>query len=250
MLERAADALAARALGGSDRQRKTFLAMPEADKLKTAAYYEVVARRAKGTVKSFAGQTFTPAGTGTRPALSGRQEALRDASNEIKDAYFAGLDLHGDWRDLFNTPTRWSAVATPGVLFSDAMPFWSKVELLTVHTRLARIDPAGPPAVRPVTAIDLGLSEEVTRRLSATYGAVPKREADVPALENKATAAERTAAAANVAAEKALIIKLVVRDRIGSITGSLDRDLRVIARMAQGRRRSDYFQKRTPASFT
>jgi hypothetical protein len=174
VLERAADALAARALGGSDRERKTFLAMPEADKLKTAAYYEVVARRAKGTVKSFAGQTFTPAGTGTRPALSGRQEALRDASNEIKDA----------------------------------------------------------------------------RRLSATYGAVPKREADVPALENKATAAERTAAAANVAAEKALIIKLVVRDRIGSITGSLDRDLRVIARMAQGRRRSDYFQKRTPASFT
>lgn len=239
-----------------------FVSMSEAQKLVTAAHYEVVPRRIKGAANDFAGQTFVPAGTTvgttTAPALTSQEQAVNDASNEFREAWTAGLHLHEFWVRLLRTPTEWSTLdlatefgAPAGVHFSDAMPFWSKVELLTVHTRFAQINPAGAPAVRPVTMIDIALSEEVTRRLSQAMNATPQSAAQAQTLETRATAAERTAAAASAAVEKQLILKLVLRDKVGSITGPADRDVRVVNQMATGSRGAyaAYLQSRSPASF-
>ena len=112
-----------------------------------------------------------------------------------------------------------------------ALPFWSKVMKLTIHERTA-IDPtSADPSRQPVTGIDVALSEGVVRKLSIAMDAVPGTEAEATAFLNaKATAAER-AAATTVATERDLLMRLVLRERVGSITGSVDRDFRMATRM-------------------
>ena len=125
--------------------------------------------------------------------------------------------------------------------------------MLTMHERVASINPAGPPAVRPVTLIDIALSEGVTRKLDQGMDHVPQTEADAQALETaNATAAELTAAAASVNAERDLLIRLVIRVNLGSITGTVSRDESVVARMAQASNApnfTDILAIRPPSAF-
>lgn len=224
----------------------SFIALPESVKLTNAAHFEVVPRRILGASFDFAGQTFVPAGTTAggvaAPALTPKQQAIRAASETYRSAWTAGLNLHKIFVRLFRAPAEWNTLnlstafagAPAGAHFADALPFWSKVEMLTMHERVGSINPAGPPAVRPVTLIDIALSEGVTRKLAQGMDHVPQTEPDAQALETaSATSAEQTAAAASVNAERDLLIRLVLRVNLGSITGAVSRDERVIARMAQ-----------------
>lgn len=223
----------------------SFKVLSENDKLHNAAHYEVVPRRMLGAAHAFPGETFVPAGTTvggvSQPALTPRQQAVREASERFRKAWDTGLDLHEMFVRVFQTPSEWNTLdlssqfsgAPAGVHFADTLPFWSKVELLTIHTRLASINPAGVPAVRPVTIIDLALSEGLIRKISRAMDEVPPTAAAAFAFESRhTTAAERAAAAVSVNAERDLLIRLVIRERVGSLTGPLSRDEHVVSRLA------------------
>jgi len=235
----------------------SFTQLDPAVKLTNAAHFEVVPRRILGASHAFIGVPFTPAGTGGTPALTPREEAIRGTSETYRSAWTAGLRLHKLFVRLFRTPTEWNtldlgALGGPaGAHFEDVLPFWSKVEMLTIHARPA-INPVGNPDVQPVTLIDIALSEEVIRRLSLGMNSVPPTPAAALALETaSATTAERTAAAASVAAEQDLLIRLVIRAKLGSITGPVSRDERVVVRMAQAgvTGASDLLAIRPPSAF-
>ena len=156
-----------------------------------------------------------------------------------------GIEFHKLLVRLFRTPSEWNTLdlgttfsgAAAGSHFSNTLPFWSKVEALTIHTRLPTINPAAASsgAKKPVTLIDIALSEGLIRKMSQGMNSVPQDELAADTLEkSKATAAERTAAAASVDAERDLLIRLVVRTKLGSITGTVALDEKVVARLARG----------------
>lgn len=243
----------------------SFTALPEATKLNNAAHYEVVPRRILGAAHDFAGQTFVPAGTTsgstTAPALTPREEAIRGASEEYRAAWTAGLNLHTLFVQVHRNPTQWRRLdlaasfsgASSRARFSNTLPFWSKVEGLTIHGREASINPAGTPAQQPVTLIDIALSEGLVRKLSAGMNGVPQTETDATAfLAAHASAAER-AAATTVDLEKELLVRLVRRRVTQAITGAEDRDVQVVARLARANRASNFTdllrQRTSTASF-
>jgi len=238
----------------------SFTKLEAAVKLKNAAHFEVVPRRILGAAHDFAGQTFVPAGTGAAPALTPQEQAVRATSETFRSAWAVGLNLHKLFVRVFKAPTEWNTLdlatqfggAPAGGHFADALPFWSKVEMLTIHTRTGSINPAGPPAVRPVTLIDVSLSEGLIRKLAQGMFGTPQSPADAQSLENaSATAAEKAAAAAGVDAERDLLIRLVIKTKLGDITGGLARDERVVARMAQASTGnfSDMLASRPPSAF-
>jgi hypothetical protein len=242
----------------------SFKQLPASVKLANSAHYEVVPRRILGAANSFPGETFIPAGTTigrvSAPALTPREQAVREASETFRLAWTAGLNLHTLFVRLFRAPGEWNTLdlrttfagAAPGSRFSNTLPFWSRVEALTIHTRAATIAPGGSPATAPVTLIDVALSEGLIRKMAQGMNATPKSATDALALETAAaTTAERTAAAASVNAERDLLIRLVLRTSLGSLTGTVARDERVVARMAQGARASnftDFLRVRPPAT--
>jgi len=218
----------------------SFRVMAAPVKLTNAAHFEVVPRRilAPASRYAFAGQTFVPAGTTaggvTAPAMTPREQAIHGASETFRAAWHTGQGLHKLLVRAFKTPTEWNTHHLSAIL-----PFWSKVEGLTIHMRAASINPAGAPEVRPVTLIDIALSEGLIRKLHQGMASVPKDEAAADALERAVFAElhaapdQLEAARASVEKEQKLLIKLVIRERLGSITGDVSRDERVVARLAQ-----------------
>ncbi len=243
----------------------SFTALAESVKLTNAAHFEVVPRRIRGASHAFTGVTFIPAGTTVggvaAPTLTPREQAIRGASEKFRAAWAAGLNLHSLFVRVFRTPSEWNTLdlstqfsgTAPGAHFAGALPFWSKVEMLTIHTRAASINPAGVPAAKPVTLIDIALSEGLIRKLSQGMNSVPQTPTAALAFETaNATTAERTAAAASANAERDLLIRLVIRLTLGSITGAISRDQRVVARMAQAGSVpdfSDILAVRPPSAF-
>jgi hypothetical protein len=132
--------------------------------------------------------------------------------------------------------------------FTEALPFWSKVEGLTIHNR-PHINPASAdPSTQPVTQIDVALSEAVVRQLARGMFAAPETEAAATALEATALPAE-VAAATTVAKERDLLIKLVARD-IGTVTGNEARDVFVVNELGPHHMGwPDMLAKRGPAAF-
>jgi hypothetical protein len=243
----------------------SFTALAESVKLTNAAHFEIVPRRILGASNAFTGQTFVPAGTTvggvSAPPLTPREQAIRAASETFRKAWTVGLNLHKLFVRVFKAPTEWNTLdlatqfggAPGGAHFADALPFWSKVEMLTIYTRTGSINPAGPPAARPVTLIDISLSEGLIRKLAQGMFRMPKAPADAQTLETaNATSAERAAAAASVDAERDLLLKLVIKVNLGDMTGGLSRDERVVARMAQAGNTGDFSDMlavRPPSAF-
>lgn len=250
----------------------SFDKLPEDVKLTNAAHFEVVPRRilpkdnAADPVDkfSFAGQTFVPAGSAgsggaVTPPLTPRQQAVRAASEMFRSAWGLGLNLHMLFVQVYKVPTDWDTLdlstqfggVDPGTHVSDVLPFWSKVEKLTAHDR-THINPSlGKASTNPVTLIDVPLSEGLVRKLSDAMDAVPGTEADADAFEKaNASAAEIVAATGSVNNERDFLMKLVLSKRVGSITGSTDRDFRAALQM--GTMPSDWktiLKKRAPATF-
>jgi hypothetical protein len=239
-----------------------FVRADEAVKLATAAHYEVVPRRMLGMGKkgnAFPGRTFVPGVLAPAappapapapappvappapappapagPVVSLKEQAAGAAYLRWKEAWTTALNLHDLWVRNNLTPGDWTkdiqadfAPPLPGpAKFTDVLPFWSKVEGLTIHNR-AHINPASAdPSTQPVTQIDIALSEAVVRKLARGMFAAPQTEAAAIALEATATAAE-VAAATTVEKERDLLIKLVAH-QIGTVTGNEVRDVFVV----------------------
>lgn len=272
--------------GNSDVKDKGYINQPSFDKLPTAvkltnaAHFEVVPRRMLPTDPvpdpahpgqmvpgpadpfAFAGQTFTPAGStgpsGHTPPLTPRQKAIRAASEMFREAWTLGLNLHTFYVQVYKSPSDWdtmdlASLGLPaGTHLADVLPFWSKVEKLTIHERTHINAAAGKLSTNPVTLIDVALSEGVTRKLGLAMDKVPQTEADADAFEQaNATAAEITAATATVDGERDLLMKLVISKKVNSIGGgSLDRELRATIQMGTaGDQWKDILKKRPPSAF-
>jgi hypothetical protein len=248
-----------------------FPKSPVAERLKNAAHFEVVPRRlldkdnaadpddpfAYGGCKNCdpakPAQTFVPAGSSApggppTPPLTPREQALKKAYKMFKEAWTLGLNLHDVFVAAYKAPADWNTLdlstrfggVPAGTHYADVLPFWSKVYKMTIHER-THINPAGAEASsKPVTLIDVGLSEGVVRKLAKGMGRMPSDAAAADAFEQAAvtahtiTAAELTAATATVDDERDLLIKLVLNQLGKPITGvSVDRDLKVVLEMGQ-----------------
>jgi hypothetical protein len=245
--------------GYIDIDPNTFKGLSAAVKLTNAAHFEVVPRRILGAEFAFAGETFTPAGSSSSsPPLTPREQAIRGASELFREAWTLGLNLHKLYVGLLRNPREWNTLelrrrfggVQAGLKFSDTLPFWSKVMKLTIHERTGIDASAGNAATNPVTHVDVALSEGVVRKLADAMYAVPQREADATAfIDAKATAAEK-AAATTVPLERDLLVRLVLRERVKSITGTTDRDIRMVVRMGTvGDTWRDILRRRSPADF-
>jgi hypothetical protein len=131
---------------------------------------------------------------------------------------------------LYKDQTQWDT-AQAGGSFHKGLPYWSKVERLTIHQKIV-LEPVSPdPARRPISQIDMALSEGVTRKFvqcMVAIDGVPNDAAGANALlAAHAAPAEITAAHATPATHRDLWIKAILRI-VGPITGPEARDLRVV----------------------
>ncbi len=262
-----------------------FPKSPVSEKLTNAAHFEVVPRRllpkdaatdpddpsayggCVGCAAANPAQTFTPAGTagphGATPADTPREKALKAAYRMFKEAWTLGLNLHDVWVSVLKAPADWNTLdlgtrfggALHGRHFKDVLPFWSKVEKLTVHERTHITPTAATASTKPVTLIDIALSEAVVRQLALGMDATPANAAAADALETAAIASgdigpvELHAALASVNKERDLLIKLVLK-QIGSVTDTVDRDLAVVLRMGKtGDSWNEILARRPPSAF-
>jgi hypothetical protein len=225
----------------------------EKDKLTYASCYEVVAWRILDKTNpmaffdSVAGKfkVFVPAGTTigatSAPALTTIEKGAKAASEMYREAWTIGLNLHPFYVQVFKKPTDWTLVGAnptfPTKRYDNSLPYWSKVQRLTIHKKTA-IDPtSADEAKHPVSQIDVALSEGVQRKLAAgMYKLDPlQKDADILAFETaNATPAELAPAAltpihADVTKERDFILKLTTRHAdVNPITGNVARDVRVV----------------------
>ena len=137
------------------------------------------------------------------------------------------------------------------------IPFWSKVENLTIHKKTV-IDPVSlDEAKHPVSQIDVALSEGVIRKLAFGMDVLDALHTDpqIRAFESaNSSASERSTAFPggahnNVNTERDFLLRLAVRSpTVAPITGRTSRDLRVVRQL--GRLNwGDVLLPRSPASF-
>ena len=238
----------------------SFKELAEDVKLTNAAHFEVVPRRILTVSFAFEGETFVPAGTtgptGTvAPALTDRQQAIRGASETFREAWTTGLNLYEFFVLVHNTPRKWTRMnlirygATAGNRFSHCLPFWSKVQKMTVHEKTT-IDPTSDnPSIHPVSTIDIGLAEGVIRSLAAGMNSVPDDETAAEEYERLHATPAEIAAATTIEAERDLLIKLVIRAELGEVTGAEERDFRMVHTMARHNTYRSMLTRRSPADF-
>lgn len=232
----------------------SFTELPEDVKLTNAAHFEVVPRRILKTSFAFDGQTFIPAGATvggvTAPSLSDTEQAIRGASEAFRTAWTIGLNLHSLFLRVYKNPTWWDTKPGGGKTYKDGIPYWSKVEKMTVHRKTV-IDPSSSDAAKqPISQIDMALSEGLVRKLALAMETVPQKESDAQAFEKAhASEAEMKAGQASVDAHRDLLMKLVLKQPgVAPITGPVERDFRVVQELVN-LKWGDVLNKRDPASF-
>jgi hypothetical protein len=245
----------------------SFTTLPAADKLLNAAHYEVAVRRHWKMADAHVGTVFIPAGTSvtvggttlSAPKLTPWEDACRQASEAVRGAWTVGLNLHNIWVRVNLNRADWSGLSlstyggATAARFSDCLPYWSKVQGLTVHERPGLSATGTTPDTAPVTQVDVSLSEGMVRLLVAAMQ-VASQEFATPGktqafLAARTTPAER-AAASTVKAKTALLLT-ALRGVIGEITGTPARDVKVITAMAaaSGSDWSKMLVPRSPGSF-
>ncbi len=242
-----------------------FTRKPESVKLRNAAHYEVVLWRILAPTQAFAytGQTFIPAGTTvggvTAPPLTATQQGVDDAKQTFRKAWSTGLDLAEIYMDVNIHPARWTVPLTTlgygglraNARFQNTLPYWSKVEMLTIHQRVGSISPTSANlSRRPVSRIDLALSEGVGRKLSLAVARMPETQAAAQTFIHTHTSArQRSRIVGNARKIRNLLLRLVLRHRVGRLTGTTMRDLRVVKRLAWANSWSRLLRPRNPNSF-
>lgn len=248
-------------------QYSGFDTATEAEKLTYASCFEVVPWRIldPANPSAFTGQVFIPAGTTvggvTAPAQTRAELGAEAASERFRGAWTIGLNLHLAYVQLFRQPTDWTVPlpAFGGMRLDASLPWWSKLQKLTIH-RKTTIDPASPEeAKHPVSQIDVALSEGVIRKLAAGMDLLSPLRTEPAILAFEAansTAAERAAAFpggahTSATAERDFLLNLAVRDpSVKPIAGNVLRDLGVVRRMGDPSLSlmSDIFKPRDPAT--
>jgi len=229
----------------------------EAEKLTYASCYEVVAWRILDKTNPMAFfdavagtfKVFVPAGTSigalSAAPLTTIEKGAKAASEMYREAWTIGLNLHPFYVQVFKKPTDWTLVGGnpdfPTKRYDNSLPYWSKVQRLTIHKKTS-IDPtSADPAKHPVSQIDVALSEAVQRKLAAGMFMLDplQKDADILAYETaNATPAELVPAAltpvhADVTKTRDFLLKLTTRHPdVNPITGNLARDLRVVKELA------------------
>jgi hypothetical protein len=255
--------------GNLDVGDKGYISQPNfehlstAKKLTNAAHFEVVPRRILNTAKfQFTGVVFTPladaSSTGSGPKLTPKQQAITDATNMYREAWALGLNLHLLFVRVYKNPAAWDTTNIAGEFglpasthFADVLPFWSKVMGLTMHARTTIDSKSTDPSKAPVSVVDVALSEGVVRKLSRGQNSVPKTPTDADKLEHDGATVAEIGAISTVADERDLLIRLVRRKVINSVTGgSEDDDLKVVKTMGTaGDTWAKILQKRPPTAF-
>jgi hypothetical protein len=233
-------------------------------KLKNAAHFEVVPRRillreaqkldASATDDAaFEGQTFVPAGAtvgGVRkPQLTDAEKALKAASFKLRESWDRAINLHNFYVESHKAPRKWTR-DLGGYKHRDFLPYWSKVQKLTIHEK-SDIEPASAdPAKHPVSQIDCALSEGVIRKFSAAYNALPTKESELAPFEAAhSTEAERAEAHKSVDTHRDFLIKTCLGlPDVKPITGGVERDFRLVERMNIPW--ADVFRRRNPSDFS
>jgi hypothetical protein len=250
-----------------------FTTQADAQKLTNSAHFEVVPWRILDPTSTGAYsvtgsspltfQPFVPAGTTvggvTAPARTRAEEGAVAAYDRMREAWTIGLNLHPLYVQLYRTPTDWT-VPQPGFggkRFDNSLPFWSKVQKLTIHLKTA-INPASAlESERPVSQTDVALSEALTRKLALGMGVLEPlgTQAQILAFEaTNSTASERSTAFPggvhnNANTERDFLLRLTVRHPgVGPLTGSVARDVRVVRELGT-LNWGDVLDPRSPASF-
>jgi hypothetical protein len=237
----------------------SFTELDAQTKLDNAAHYEVTPRRIYDLDGDYEGQEFVPAGTTsggvTAPPATDRDLAIRGCEEALRQAWTVALNLHTIFGRAYANPAEWTTLNLATVYgagsaphFADALPYWSKVEQLTVHEKTV-VNATGGAATAPFSQIDMALSEGLIHKFALAMQAAPSNGAQADTLLALASATER-AAATTVATEARLLVTLVLRERIGEITGPVARDLRVLdAFNGLSNQLSDFVAARDPADF-
>ena len=245
--------------GNDDVNDKGYIGQPdfktsdEARKLTNAAHFEVVSRQILKLGDDFKGIVFAPAGTSvtsstgtvtTAPSNTPREDAIADAAEQLRWAWDMAINLHAIYLQIFKDP------ATEWPNFDKSIPFWSKVEKLTVHNK-TKIDPASPnAALKPISTIDMALAEGIIRKLAAAQASVPTDDKSAGAYETQHSHPDVVKA---VKGDKTKYRDLYVRmalHQTSHITGNDERDLRAIDKMATLRQDwANAFIDRDPSSF-
>jgi hypothetical protein len=238
-----------------------FTQLSEPVKLGNAAHYEVAARRVLGAAFSYLGLTFVEApavGSGAVGAVTEFDQSVREASETFRKAWTIAINLHNLFVNAHKAPWSWTTDLGAGLTYQNALPYWSKVEALTIHEK-AVIDPSGPASKQPVSQIDVALSEGVVHRLAIAMDSVPRTEeqftlvrqaAGIAGVDHvrlllAATPQERATGVANL-----MIRAVLVGYRISPITGDIERDMRVVAHLAASpMSRAYWLTARDPATF-
>jgi hypothetical protein len=98
--------------------------------------------------------------------------------------------------------------------FADVMPFWSKVEKLTIHDR-THINPSGgDPSTNSVTLIDVALSGGVCQQDGAMHAQCAKGRRGRARARDHDASTEMSAARTSRPGERDLLIKIILRDRL------------------------------------
>ena len=232
-----------------------FTKLPTQLKLTNAAHYEIAARRHWNLDGAYPHQVFTPTDTAEKKP-SVLEQGGRDACELIRHAWTTALNLHHLWVHTHLNRGQWTTLALPTAYpgataahFADCMPYWSKVQAMTVHGR-SGIDPASTaPATAPVTQIDIAVSEDVVWRLSYAQqiirDATATPEATAKLCETNKTPPKQQEIC-DMLIDEAL-------STIGTISGNLNRDIKVIDVLATAYLAGGYagiLKSRSPDEFT
>jgi hypothetical protein len=242
-----------------------FKALPENTKLTNAAHYEVASRRLLIGSNPLWDGVFTPAGqttpSGTVVTLSDTEKAMKESSEFFRKAWTMGLWLHNLYLDVYKNPSLWEQqVPSRSVKYQECLPYWSKVENLTIHekTDIQTTGTTIDEAKMPVSQLDMALSERVTKKLSIAGQKVSKQEQNAKQLLqhkiflwpiiNIIEKIIQFFGGSVTSIETSYLISIIIKD-LNGITGDYDRDMKAVGIMSNTAY-NDIFIKRNPSLFS
>lgn len=236
----------------------TFRKLPEDVKIANAAHYEVIAWRILQGESSPWNGVFKPAGSGEEgeeePALTPIEELLREVSETLRKAMTISLQIHQEFVDAYKYPEDWTVIDS-GVSYKDFLPYWSKVENLTVHKKTDIDEDSNnsvvrDPAKQPVSLIDIALSEAFGHNLRYLLGHVPTTEDDlneIVALGLSSQDLKQFKTSQELAEKSLLLIKAMLMEVMG-LNQKPKRGIKAIEILSQTSPQ-DVYKPRDPNSF-
>jgi hypothetical protein len=218
---------------------KRFREVSEANKLRNADHYTVIAWRelVKNDKRAHPRKTFTPVVRRIRgrtrigaASLIAIKEGSKKAMQTLTSAVSNAMTLHDQFRKAYNTPSSWNLRISHRSVprnagYSNTLPYWSKVERLTIHKRPNISQYTSDPSRKPVSTTDLAISEGVVRRLNLTRNYIWDNPAKTLSFINKyASSRVWKRARRSIPRKRDLISRRILRHKVRNIAGSYNVD--------------------------